>query len=220
MKQALIFSAAIAAVLLTFGAEARAGVVSPISYSMTNGDYGYVAGYGDNAYNNSSCPGFPGLLCGGLGELTDGITSPTFGGGDNHVAMVGWGSGPGSSHTIDFFFSPSYSFSQVAIHFSNYSPAAIDVSDLVEISIGGNTAMLFVPVPDEGDTGNQWFTFDTAGATGSTVQVKIWHGSYQWVFLDEVTFESADAVPEPGSWAMMLGACGLFAIGRKRLTRS
>ena len=49
---------------------------------MLNGDFPL---YSDETYNNPGCSGSPYTLCGGLGQLTDGVTVPSFFGGDNSV---------------------------------------------------------------------------------------------------------------------------------------
>lgn len=60
--------------------QAATAALIPISYSMLNGDFPLSS---DETYNNPGCSGSPYTLCGGLGQLTDGVTVPSFFGGDN-----------------------------------------------------------------------------------------------------------------------------------------
>ncbi len=215
MNRNLLFALSGASLLLAFSLSASADTLSPISYSMPNGEYSYVTGYGDNAYSNTSCPGYPGSLCGGLGELTDGLTVPSFAGGVNYYSMVGWGSGEGSSQTISFFFDGVQNFGRVGVHASNYSPAGILLPSSVQITVGADTPQNFTVAPSS-STDNQWLYFDVTGS-GSSLDLKLTHAT-QWLFLDEVTFESAASAeaPEPATWLTVLGAIGCLTLVRRR----
>jgi hypothetical protein len=194
---------------------ASAATLVPISYSMPNGGYDFIAGYGDNTYNSSNCPDCPVFLSGGLGELTDGITSPGFFAYPGSFGpMVGWFN---SSPTIEVFFDGPQSFGSVGLHLSNaHGAAGIGLPSTV--TIAGNQVFSVQSQNDYPDTSNEWQWFDLAsGTTGSSLTIRL-DAAYQWTFMDEMSFLSADevsGVPEPGTIALAISGLGLVA-GLKR----
>lgn len=194
-----------------------AGII-PVSYSMQNGEYTYVSGYGDNTYTSSNCPGCPADLSGGTGELTDGHVEPSFfsSEGGAYTKMVGWGGDP----SITFEFGSAQTFGAVMLHLSDaHGAAGIYLPTSVDVTIG-NTTLNFGLTPQSvyPTTLNEWHTMNVGGLTGSSVTVKMYHGG-AWTFMDEAAFltpEESAAAPEPSSWLMLAGAgLGLLLVSRR-----
>lgn len=161
---ALIFS-------LAGSLAASAATLVPVSYSMPNGGYEYIAGYGDNTYTSSNCENCPNYLSGGLGELTDGVTSPGFFAYlGSFVPMVGW---LNTSPTIEVFFNGPQSFGSVGLHLSNaHGAAGIGLPSTV--TIAGNQVFSVQGQNDYPDTSNEWHWFNLAsGTTGSSLTIRL-----------------------------------------------
>ncbi len=208
----------LAVLLSAFAAiSANAGLV-PISYSMPNGDGGSYSGYTDDTYTSSNCPDCPGYLSGGLGQLTDGITVPSFFGiGEafthNYPYMVGW---LATSVTITAFFDGTQTFGSVGLHLSDsHGAAGIDLP--TTITIGGN--QVFSPQPQSSEIANEWHWFTLApGTTGSSLSIQIERANGSWTFMDEMEFTQADVsgTPEPGTIALALSGLGLVGFLKRR----
>lgn len=202
-------------ILVGLAAVSVDAALIPISYSMPNGDFPL---YSDETYNNSSCPGYPFTLCGGLGQLTDGITKPSFFGADNYTYMVGWAS---SGVVATFFFDGSQNFGAVGLHLSDaHGQAGIGLPLTVTINAG--VAQVFTPITQTADNGNYWSWFDLApGTSGSSISVRLDRNdaSGPWMFMDEVSFLSAaevSGVPEPGTVVLVASGLGLAALLKRR----
>ena len=204
MRTTTIFAALLAAFTLT----ASGATLSPISYSMPNG--GGFPGYEDETYSSPNCPNCPGYLSGGLGQLTDGITTPSFfpDEGGTFSTMVGWTFDP----EIFFYFDSTQSFGQVQIHLSDaHGRAGIALPSSIDILIG-STTLTFNPVA-QNETGslNEWHSFNTQGLSGDSVKVTL-HRSQTFEFVDEFAFVGgAAAAPEPST--MILGGTALALVG-------
>ncbi len=183
-------------------AAASADELKAKSYDMLNGETGSFT-YWDDSYNGSGNPTQSGsALSGGLGDLTDGV-----------IAEFNWFSTPGPyvgwntiTPTITFHFDSLCTFNNIALYLDDSNGnGGVAPPSVVRIKIGDNAAVDF-PVTDP-DSGTPFaFIADTGGAQGDTVEVTLFDGRAQWVFLSEVKFNGA--IPAPGA-AALLGLAGL-----------
>ena len=204
--------AGVALGFITAAAPASAVEVVPIRYAMLNGDgnsHGGTFNYWDLAYNGTGATNVDGApLSGGTGDLTDGIVAAsTWNNVENGAGTgpyVGWTSAGVIDPSITFDFSGSPTITSIAVHMDNsnfggvYAPTAILID---------GTPVAFTP-PADGTVG--FATISGLNLTGSshTLQFLTQRGpdGQTWVFLSEVDFF---AVPEPATWAMMIGGIGL-----------
>ena len=205
----------VALIFSLMASHAATAALIPISYSMPNGD---LPSYGDETYNNSTCPNYPYTLCGGVGQLTDGVTVPSFFGAGNNFYMVGWGS---NSIIATFYFDGTQNFGAVGLHLSDaHGQAGIGLPLTVTINAG--SAQVFTPATQTGDNGNYWNWFDLApGTSGSSVSVRLDRNDAlgPWMFMDEVSLLSAAEVsgaPEPGTVVLVASGLGLAAFLKRR----
>lgn len=195
---------------LSLGATAAiAGPISPVSYSMANGwvytDTSYSAGGGGDSLAS---------LSNGLGKLTDGIVASGTWSTDTD-AYVGWLSWftPNPTVTFDFTGNPTINSIQIAVDNSGVG----DVLAPGPIVIDG-VEQTFSP-PDLGTVGV--ITLSGLSLTGNQHTIQFMHNGL-WVFVSEVSFSgaSAPAVPEPASWAMMIGGFSLVGASMRYRKRS
>jgi len=193
--------------------SAHASLLSPTSYDMLNGN-GQASGgsynYWDLNYTGSgSTTTDNAALSGGLGDLTDGITTSS-----NWFSVEnGAGTGPyvgwyNQNPTITFNFGTTVNLDAIAIHVDDSDGAGgVDLPDAVLI----NNAFYEV---DQLAAGSEpkWLTFSGLGITGSSVDVQFIRYN-AWVFADEFEFRG-EAVPEPAS-LLVLGLGALVARRRK-----
>ncbi len=216
---------------LPVGAAASAAVLTPISYSMTNGGSGSFV-YRDSIYTGTSATGNPNVdysaLSGGLGKLTDGVVGgnnilvpdPTSTGGETRE-WVGWRITGVAQVQIVFDFGQVVSFDSLSLHAANFSPfgdvtlpglSLWDVSDnaLTWSNIGS-------VVPDaaaQANPNSQWVTLSPVGvnASGRYARLTMSYGPQPWIFASEVRFTG---VPTPGPTAL-LALAGLAVLRRRR----
>jgi hypothetical protein len=201
---------------------AAAVEVVPTSYSMLNGDgnaHNGTFNYWDLAYDGAGATNVDGAaLSGGSGDLTDGVVASgiwsSVENGAGTGPYVGWTSVGVIDPLVTFFFAGSPTITSIAIHMDNsnfggvYAPTAILLD---------GTPVTFTP-PADGTIG--FATISGLALTGGshTLQFLTQRGpdGQTWVFLSEVDFF---AVPEPATWAMMIGGIGLTGgMARRRRT--
>jgi len=212
MRYLSLMAAAAAPLLSSAG---YAALVPVTSYSMPNGD-GQASGgtfnYWDKNYTGSGATTTDGApLTGGTGDLTDGVTaSDIWLNVENNAGTgpyVGWLT---PNPLITFNFAGLPSIGQIDIHLDNsglggvFAPAAIFVDGVSQS----------FTAPALGSIGTVSLTGLNLTGTSHTLQFQNLQGD--WVFVSEVTF-STRSVPEPASWAMMLGGFG--AIGGAQRSR-
>ena len=208
-------------------APIMAPVVAPISYDMHNG-HGQASGgsvnYWDLAYSGSGSTNTDdALLSGGLGDLTDGVVSPSNWIDVENAAgtgpYVGWRQGvlPGSV-PITFNFGAAVSIDTISIHADDSGgTGGVSLPSAVLFTWeGGGSAGFPVVDPDPG-TDPSWLVYSGLGISGTSwVGVALFYGN-EWVFIDEVTFNGAP-VPEPGSRLLLaagMGVLGWLALRRR-----
>jgi len=206
MKKFSIASAAIGlSALMSLAPPAIAGPVAANSYDMLNGATGSYE-YWDETYTGAGCVTCTfAPLSGGLGDLTDGVIAT-----DNwYVTEAPPGNGPYVGWTLDptitFNFAPSTAIDSISIYYDD-SNGAGGVSTPRSFIING---VVYNVVDDPGSAPGV-FTLSGLGFLGDTFTVTAVRNN-SWVFLSEVSFASkgTGVVPEPASWALMLGGFGL-----------
>lgn len=214
-------SGVFAALLATTLAPAvQAATVSPVSYSMVNGD-GQASGgsynYWDLNYSGAGSTNVDGSpLSGGLGDLTDGvITTENWFNAENGAGTgpyVGWLS---TNPVIDFFFDAVLAFNSVTFYVDDADGAG-GVSTPGSITVNGTNYLVADPLGDDPFA----ITLDLTGLDASALNVQIF-ASNAWVFVSEVTFDGAPAtIPLPAGGVLLLGAlAGLGALRRRGLRR-
>ena len=211
MKKYLGLSLAAISVIAQAG---PANAVTPLSYSMVNGNTGSYE-YWDETYNGAGCNTCSNAaLSGGLGELNDGIVAtqnwyvteaPTGNGG-----YVGWTIDP----TITFNFAPGTAIGSISIAFDD-SDGAGGVSAPSSFIVNG----VNYAVTEPAGSAPSFFTLSNLGFVGSTFTVTAIRKN-QWLMLSEVSFAAPGAVPEPATWAMMMlgfGTAGYSLRSRRRV---
>ncbi|WP_235889092.1 PEPxxWA-CTERM sorting domain-containing protein [Glacieibacterium frigidum] len=194
--------------------SAHAATINPTSYDMIDGGAG-VFQYQDDTYNGTRAPN--GYLSGGVGELTDGV-----------VAAGPWNVTPGPyvgwrfiSPEIVFNFAPLSNLANATFRFDNAQGVGnVFLPDSLSFDFGGGFVQYTPTVTFEGNLGV--FSYDFTGISASTFTVRI-DSEQEWFMLTEVDFDGtlATAVPEPGTWAMLIagfGAVGAMARRRRGAT--
>jgi hypothetical protein len=187
------------------------------SYDMRNGgtstpgsslrDDSYLGGSGNPAVPYS-------LLAGGRGDLTDGIVA-TSNWDLTPGPFVGWSQAFEANPSITFRFGQMVDLASVKVHINKgYAPGSID------LTMGSITRHAGVDLGLSG-AANAWAEFSDLGLTGDALVLRLNDHApdviaRDWILISEVSFTGAPtaAVPQPGSFALMLA--GLLAVNASR----
>lgn len=209
----------LAGLLAVQSPSATAAPISPLSYSMPNGDgqaHGGGFNYWDALYTGSGTTTTDGApLSGGLGKLTDGVVSTqpwhlvsnNAGTGE----YVGWFFPNTPNPVVTFQFLGTPTIDSITIQLDNthfggvYAPIAILVDGV---------AQSFTP-PAIGDVGS--VTLSGLGLTGGSLTIEFQQDLSAWTFVSEISFDGRPSeIPEPMTIALLgLGMAG-FAAARGR----
>lgn len=211
----------LACLILLAGARAHAEILTPLSYDMPNGD-GVASGgtfnYWDAHYTGSGNTRADGSsLSGGLGALTDGVTS-------NRSWMDvedNSGTGPfvGWFHldpTITFHFANAFAYRAVRIHVDDSDTGGVSAPSAITVGDGVHSQTFPVTAPGVG-LPPFWVEVDVSnlGLTGDQINVMLARRS-DWVLADEVQFLGV-STPEPASLTLFgLGIIGILGLKIKR----
>ena len=209
----MTFRHALLAVVATVAlAPAHAAPINPTTYDTIDGGAGVFL-YMDDSYTGARSP--DGFLSGGLGELTDGIVAP-----------AAWFTTPGPyvgwrliSPEITFKFAPLTDLANVTFRFDDAKGAGgVFLPDSVSFDFGGGFQSATPTITTEGLLGV--FSYDFTGISASTFTVRI-DSAQEWVMLTEVDFDGTLApvvggIPEPATWALMIGGFGAVGVAARR----
>jgi hypothetical protein len=181
------------AALCVLCGHARAGVITPISYT----------------YTNSTSPGEGSYIDSGT-FLTDGDL------GTPNVGAGGWVLWQGNgAPEITFTFGSAVTVNTVSLDMSFSTNGNTFLPESVAIN-GGSVSSADTIV---GDPGKGFINY-TGSWTGSTLVLDLGHNTNHWIGVNEVQFSSNDAgtgAPEPASFVLLGGA--LLALGASRYLR-
>lgn len=231
---------------------AFAGQIFASSYSMPNGFYNTISGtfydFEDTIY--TPCPLGVGhctdathvadigaALSGGLGKLTDGITSNLSytSQGTSTPTYVGWfpnATYNGVDPTVSFYFGATTdTVVQIGIHVdNNYQSGGGDLVP-ASVTIDGTTFQVITAgnlATYESTPGPVWLYFTVSDLINSSHPLTVQFNQEQFldsngnptccsVMVDEVTFADASGLPEPATWSLFAGGlAALVALARKR----
>ena len=207
---------ALAAVALA--TPATAAQIYATSYDTPNGS-GQASGgslnYWDIGYTGAGLTTTDGAaLTGGLGDLTDGVVATDFWFNTENGAgtgpYVGWYAQRTLNPFLTFNFAGNPFINTISIHLDNsqfggvVAPAAILVD--------GASQIFTAPAP--GTIGTVNLTGLNLSGGSHTIQF-MQPNSNTWTFVSEISFFGT-AVPEPATWAMMIGGFGLVGATMRR----
>ena len=219
------------ALLVAFGLAGQAGhalaaQLTVTSYDTPNGDGQAHSGsynYWDRNYTGSGSTITDGAaLSGGLGKLTDGVVASAIWSFVSNAAgtgeYVGWRHLGVADPKLTFHFAGSPTINDIKIQLDNSNFGGVIAPSAVWID--GVNAAFTAPTP--GTVGTVDFSgLNLVGGT-HTIQffqdIKYYPGNPDsWTFVSEVSFfGGAGGVPEPTTWALMIGGFGLVGASRRR----
>lgn len=209
----------LALVIAATAAPAFAAPIVVASYAMPNGS-GQASGgtynYWDRSYSGLGATTTDGAaLSGGTGDLTDGVIASSLWYNTENVAgtgpYVGWRQGFVSDPLITFNFNPGAIINSIAIHMDNSQVGG--VFQPPSIFVDGAAVAFNTLTP--GTAGLVNITGLNLTGTSHTIQF-LGQGNGAWTFISEVSFAGTSAVPEPASWALMIGGFGLVGVALRR----
>lgn len=217
-----LFAAALAVALTCLPAQSRAAAPAAITVIGYGGSNGTSTGYGfdDQDYTGAGRGVAGSLLSGGIGELADGAKNMPVGAGLwNYLPYVMWDV---VSPVLSFDLGSRHDVASVLGHLIHYPGAAVNLPVQASVrfsddrvSWGPATLRVFSNTERLADnlTDDLRPTLDLfAGAgQGRFVELTV-QSAGRWTGLSEVSFfGSVTAVPESGTWLLMLG--GLAVVG-------
>lgn len=198
------------AAALLLATSAQAASVLPTSYEVQLPNNGVFA-YQDDSYSGTNINGF---LSGGTGDLTDGT-----------IAAAHWFTTPGPwvgwsdvNPEIVFRFTTGTVINTIDFYFDNAMGAgAVSLPTAVQLSYLGGSINVLPTITTDNILGRYSYDIGSLGLTSLSARLI---RSNQWTMLTEVDFTgtnpTAGGVPEPASWAMLIGGFGIIGMAMRR----
>lgn len=221
----------VAAGALLFAAGVGAAPLAPASYDMPNGNGVASSGefnYWDLGYTGSGATTVDNAaLSGGLGDLTDGVTTTQNWFQIENAAgsgpYVGWRAAiMPAPPTVVFHFTHAVDVSDIVVH-ADDSDGAGGVREPASIRLVAGAFDQTFAIPAH--SGAEPFAIDLAGLHGAALGISgvtslaltfTRNAPDEWVFIDEVSFDGQlSAVPLPGAVGLLLSALPLLALRRR-----
>jgi len=199
-----------ACIVLFFSSAIQAATVHPVSYELQNGSSGSYH-YWDDSYTGSGNNQVDGAsLTGGLGDLTDGVIATQSWNQveGSHGPYVGW---LYKNPTVNFHFGSVTNINSITVYADDANGFG-GVASPLSITINGTNFSVSDPVTSDPLA----LTFDNLGLNTADVDITFYRRS-AWVFVSEVSFDGASAVPVPAAaWLFGSGLLGLIGLSRKK----
>ncbi len=202
-----------ATLALLVSSSIQAATVSPVSYDLQNGNSGSF-NYWDDSYTGTGNNQLDGAnLTGGLGDLTDGVIATqnwnlVEGPRGPHGPYVGW---VNKNPTVNFHFGSIVNIDSITVYADDANGYG-GVASPLSITINGTNFSVTDPITADPLV----LTFDNLGLSTADVDITFYRRS-SWVFVSEVTFDNASAVPVPAAaWLFGSGVRGLIGMSHRK----
>jgi len=159
-------------------------------------------------------------------KLTDGVLGTAGWAANQGAEWVGWESVPAVN--ITFQFSGAQTFSSVSVGSTQDNLGDVALPSFQLWAFQGSSWVQVGNISNPPSSANDnWeyssaphpmYTFSGLNVTTDKLRVTA-TANGPWIFMDEVTFSATTPVPEPSSWAMLLGGLGVAALARVRSKR-
>lgn len=201
--------------------------ISPLGYD-SNLTPGGNAWYIDNSYTGSTSGG----LSGGTGELVDGVKGTFISTGFAQwqpYSLIDTGNG-GADVVYTYHFDQNYiwdsiiQYQEIFHKVAVYQPSGFDIEFSIDGGANYHSTVIRSMSVAENAVNKGVVQYSLLGsATGyhaNTIRITLKQPT-RWTATDEVEFFASGVVPEPSTYALLIGCAALgFTLSRRRATRN